>query len=126
MDSYVKLQDLTAQRESAIDETFDQMARLLQGSDEKGSVQFRIIEGDQRLFWGLTIKDASAKISKKKITKPDLEIVTKAQNWMQIASGALSPLEAFLQGKMRIRGDFELGKRLLTRLAATRGKIDIC
>jgi len=126
MDSYVTLRNLTEHREIDLNATFTRMAEFLEKSGEHARVQFRILKDARRLFWCLELDKDACKVNTNKTDQPGLEIVTRAETWWQIAQGSLSPLEAFLQGKMRIRGDVELGKRLMKQLASSEGRLDIC
>ena len=42
-------------------------------------------------------RKTAAKLNLKKADKPDFEIITTEETWLQIANGVLSPLRAFLQ-----------------------------
>ena len=126
MESFVKLKNLTESHEVGLGNTFEAMAKSLQDSGEKGSIQFRILRDDEHLYWCIELGSKANKVKTIKVEQPTLEIVTRADTWWQIAKSSLSPLDAFLQGKMRIRGDVDLGKRLLRRLALSEGKLDIC
>ena len=48
--------------------------------------------------------------------RPDLEIITDAETWTAIAEGKAAPLEAFGQGKVRVRGDIELARHFVRRV----------
>jgi putative sterol carrier protein len=102
------------------------MAVLLKNSAEKGRVQFRILDKDRHHYWNLLLHAKGCSVRPVKVNKPDLEIVTTVETWRQMAGGKLSPLIAFVRGKMRVRGDEKLGKRLLKELASSEGKTDIC
>ena len=52
--------------------------------------------------------------------------MTRSETWQEIACGKLSPIEAFVSGKLRVRGDTELGKRLVKELTEDDGVVDIC
>jgi putative sterol carrier protein len=60
------------------------------------------------------------------VKKPDLEILTKRETWEQIARGTISPIEAFVTGQMRVRGNYKLGPKIIKHLAVSPGRIDIC
>jgi putative sterol carrier protein len=98
------------------------MAESLTGSEEDARIQFRILEGTQELSWHLDLTSKGCQVRAERIFRPDFEIITKAETWKQIALGSLSPLRAFIQGKMRVRGNIELGKRFLQRLASSSDK----
>jgi putative sterol carrier protein len=102
------------------------MAGQLGDSGEQADVQFRILDGDERRYYCLSIDCCGCQASSDRAEDPALEIVTRAETWWQIVGGDLSPLDAFIQGKLRVRGDVDLGKRLLRQLAGSEGKVDIC
>jgi putative sterol carrier protein len=58
----------------------------------------------------------------KETDRPDFEIIAKEEFWWQIAEGSLAPLRAFCESKMGLRGDIQLGERLLMQLAAQKGR----
>ena len=88
-------------------------------SSEKGDLQASIYDEEGKTtHYVLKVANGKAQLQTSKIAKPDFEIVTNKETVLQIAKGRLSPLTAFYQGQMRIRGDLELGKRLLARLGS--------
>jgi Putative sterol carrier protein len=121
MNSYFTLRSLMGPTEKDLGTTFQRMAELLEGSDEPARVQFRILNGEKQLCWCLELGPKACHVRAKSIDHPDFEMITNAETWWQIAEGSLSPLRAFTQGKMRVRGNIELGKRILKRLALSEG-----
>lgn len=126
MTSYVTLRKLTEPTERDIDRTFGRMAELLRESGESGRVHFRIVDAQARLSWSLDLNREVCHARAEAIEHPDLEVVTRRETWWQMAEGSLSPLDAIFQGKLAVRGDVELGKRLLKKLASSEGEVDIC
>jgi putative sterol carrier protein len=127
-DSLPKFRSLTERRKkNDLGHTFQRMAEFLGGTEERGWVQFRIRNGEERRYWCLELGPEGAKAHSKRTTSPDFEVVTPAGTWWQIAEGSISPLEALGQGKMRIRGDVRLGRLILRRLASQEGSlVDMC
>ena len=126
MEKYATVRCLTGRKKGDVGETFERMAVLLKNSAEKGRVQFRILDKERHHYWNLRLHAKGCSVRPAKVNKPDLEIVTTVETWRQMAGGKLSPLIAFVSGKMRVRGDEKLGKRLLKELASSEGKTDIC
>ena len=117
MQNYVTLQRLSAPTTSDLGKTFDRAAEILTRSKEEATIQFRLV-GETPTCWTISLGGKGAKaVADKPVTKPDFEIITSTETWAQIADGALAPLRAFTQGKMRVRGDIELGEKLLKRLS---------
>jgi putative sterol carrier protein len=123
---YVTVRSLLGRKKADVDGTFERMAELLKDSPDNGSIQFRIVDKEQPRYWNLSLDAQGCTAHFDRLNKPDLEIITNAETWLQIAGGKLSPLIAFARGKMRIRGDEKLGKRLLKQLASSEGRTDIC
>ena len=93
-----------------IAESFERMAAFLATADRAALLQFTISDGRDVRCWCLTLTPDSCKASEGKYERPDLEILTTVEVWQMIASGELSPLEAFGQGKLRVRGDIALAR----------------
>jgi putative sterol carrier protein len=56
--------------------------------------------------------------------RPDLEIRCSDETLWAMLSGSFSPVEAFRDGKLRVRGDEQLGKKVLRHLAGPEGSVD--
>lgn len=126
MTEYVTIRSLTQHSENDIDQSFERLVEQLNNTGESALIQFRVLSEGKRAFKGLKLTKQGCRMSNQEYDKPNLEVIMSSDTWMKIASGSYSPLEAFIQGKMRIRGDEALGKRILQRLASSDGKIDIC
>jgi putative sterol carrier protein len=133
-DSLAKIRDLTEPGKNDVDHTIRRMAELLGETEERGWIQFRIKDGEEWKYWCLELGPEGCKAHAGRVTRPAFEVVTPtfelitpAGTWWQIAKGSIAPLEAFGEGKMRIRGNVELGKLLLKRLASSEGGlVDTC
>ena len=123
---YVTIRSLLGRKKADVEGTFERLSEMLKQSADNGSIQFRIVDKDQPRYWNLRLDAQGCSVHVDRVNKPDLEIITTAETWLQIAGGKLSPLIAFARRKMRIRGDEKLGKRLLKQLASSEGKTDIC
>jgi putative sterol carrier protein len=103
------------------------VAKALDESGEKGIVQCRILGAKDSNNFCLKLTPGQCSLEIKKIKKPNLELILRDKIAWDLLRGSLSPLEAFRHGKMRIRGDAPLGKRLLKLLASTQdAQFDIC
>jgi putative sterol carrier protein len=66
--------------------------------------------------WCLAMTPSGCEVTETATERPDLEIVTDATSWADIASGKLAVLEAFGLGKVRVRGSIELARVIARRL----------
>jgi putative sterol carrier protein len=125
MQRFATFRPLTQRLRSEIGETLRGMSASLRQTRERGRIHFRILDATGRTDWTLELGKAS-KVVERAVGKPKLEVVTRADTWHLIAAGELSPLEAFITGKLRLRGDVEMAKRIVRHLAISEGEIDIC
>jgi putative sterol carrier protein len=117
MNAYFTFRKLSPAAEKNLEATFQHMADLLEGSAEPARIQFQILEGDKKSVWLLDLGPTSCRLSTEKDERPDFEIITTADTWWNLAEGSLSPFRAFTQGKLRVLGDIDLGRRVLQGLA---------
>ena len=100
--------------------TFKKMAEMLKATDVPGKFQFQILKGEEPSFFHIEAGKKSAKLKASRAEKADFEIITSEETWLEIASGSLAPLRAFLQNKMRIRGNVEIGQRFLKQFSGSK------
>lgn len=128
MDSYVRLQKLTEPSRPELATTFQRLAEILSKTTNGRplQLQFSILDKDSEepTQWSVAITKEGGAVAQKAAERPDVEIITAADTWWQIADGRLSPLEAFITGRLRVRGNIERAKRVfLVDLASAPGKL---
>jgi hypothetical protein len=126
MGTFMRLRRLT---EGGVDpaQGMAALAQRLQDLGEQGVLQVRLVgadAGDESRFWSIIAGEDSARAER--VGRPDLEIVTTAETWRRLTDGSYSPLDAFLDGKLRVRGDVDFGKRVLRHLGEPGGSVDVC
>ena len=122
---YAKLKKVMDPGEKDLDRAFSRLADMLRGSGEVAEAQVDIVRGRSKQQWTLSLEPKAASASKKSARRPDLRLMVAEETARRILEGELSPIEAFVSGNLRIRGNTELAKRLLKR-AGGRGETDIC
>jgi len=76
------------------------------------------IGGDDGGKWFADLtKEAGPYIEKKDAEAKCTITVPKAEDWVSIATGKLNPTSAFMQGKIKVKGDMSLAMKLQTLLA---------
>jgi putative sterol carrier protein len=103
---------------------FERLAKLLESSGELAEVQFDIVEGRTSDAWTLSLDRKTAAANNRAARQPDVRIIVSRTTWQEIAAQDRSPLDAYVSGKLRIRGDTKLARRLFKR-AAGRGQTDL-
>ena len=104
-----------------LDKSISQLATRFEGRKVEGSL-FVDLHDDDAAKYTLSMKGGQAEVTKEE-TRADLTVRTDKATWVEMATGRLSPVEAFLMGKMELHGDIGLGKRLYA-LAAKSEQID--
>ena len=69
--------------------------------------------GDQASNWLITIKDQECKVEEGSVSNPDLTIKAKAEDGVQLLTGNLDPMRAYMLGKIKVFGDLSLGMKLM-------------
>jgi putative sterol carrier protein len=103
---------------------FERLARALKTSGETADIQFDIVEGRTTHHWHVALRQKSATATNQVAHRPDVRLIVAKKTWQQVAVGELSPLDAFLSGQMRFRGDVETANRIYRKLAG-RGVTEI-
>jgi putative sterol carrier protein len=124
---FATLKNLASSGSSA-DQTLNRLAELLSQSKLRGTFQLRLLrEGKMEgasvhsVAFGSTKAKASTKRS-----KPTVELITTPETWAEIASGRTAPHDAFLGGRMRVRGDVRVAQLMLKHLAGSEGLTSVC
>jgi putative sterol carrier protein len=102
------------------------MAKLLDKAGETATTQFTVLMPDGLARWRIDLQESGASCREEAADAADLEIVVGEGTWWEIASGRLSPVDAFSRGELRILGDTALATRLYKALAAPEGMTDVC
>jgi hypothetical protein len=96
-----------------LDGTFGRLGELLGAVRYPMVVAFHITEGDQVRSWFLDASSAGCNVSSEAPRRPDVEAILDLGTWQLMASGGISPLEAFLGGRMRVRGSTSIARRFV-------------
>jgi putative sterol carrier protein len=103
-------------KQTELGASFKRIAEALGKSKRTGAIQFTIQDGRSTRSWCLNMTPSGCDVSESRVESPDLEILTDAELWTEIARGDVAPLEAFGQGRVRVRGDVELARVLAKRM----------
>lgn len=123
MSTYMKLRNFVVSgEESNLDLTVQRIAEALRETNERAQLQICVVSDEESYFYrGLQVDKNICEVSSEQIDNSDFEVITSEETWLQISSGTYSPVQAFLDGKMRIRGDVKLGERILQQLGTGTG-----
>jgi putative sterol carrier protein len=97
------------------------IAKLIHGMPERfmaekapgvdAVVQYHLL-GEQGGEWVIRIGNGCCTVERGRTEKPNLAVTAHAADYLQIASGQLSAMSAFAEGKVKLEGDLALGLRM--------------
>jgi hypothetical protein len=120
---YAVLPDLAEATGGDLDRVIGRLAEAIGQMGETGTVRLRFSPapqaGERRSY---VLHLAAADLDG--ASRNQVELLLAPATLMMIASGAYSPVRAFLDGKLRVRGDVDLAKRVLRHLAGPDGRVD--
>lgn len=88
---------------------------LLSNGGYNGIYQF-IIESEEPLYFYIVYKDGLQAVKEGIANKNDVVISTTAKNLKDLITGELGSFFALLSGKIKIKGDLVLAKRIISLL----------
>ena len=74
-------------------------------------VQFKI-SGDNGGDWVLTITDGKLEITDGTVDGPNMTLIMKDKDYVDLVNGKLSGQKAFMTGKLKFKGDMNLGMKM--------------
>ena len=98
------------------DQVFEQMPNFLipeKAGSTKATIQFDL-SGDQGGKWWLKIADGKAESGKGEVEAPTLTLIADANDYVKISTGQMDGTAAFMQGKLKIKGDMGLAIKMQT------------
>ena len=99
---------------SVIGNVFNEMAKHFNPSAATGLTvvyQFNI-SGTQGGKWAFQIANNACELIEGGVDNPSVEIALADNDWMAIREGKLNSQMAFMQGKLKIKGDMNLAMKL--------------
>lgn len=74
-------------------------------------VQFKI-SGENGGEWVLTIKDQKLEVTDGNVDNANMTLIMKDKDYVALVNGKLSGQKAFMSGKLKFKGDMNLGMKL--------------
>lgn len=62
--------------------------------------------------WTLKIANGTASVAKGPAQSPNTTLIASTEDWMNIATGKLNPMAAFMQQKLKVKGDMTMAMKL--------------
>lgn len=128
-DSYIKLRKLTTSTDDPIEDILRRGMTELRGLVAKATVELRLI-GDAgpgaRAVHAVRLTPAGASLAPEGVAKPTLVVVTTPETFRAMANGSYAPSQAYLDGKVRILGNADLAKQIVTKLGGSGTEVAVC
>jgi putative sterol carrier protein len=98
-------------RASDIAESIESGAKLLKRGKDVGRLEVRLIGKSASRSYTFDVLAGDCRVTQGASEDRDLEIVVSDETWVEIANGDLSPVDAYLTGRMEVTGDLAFAKR---------------
>ena len=64
--------------------------------------------------WYLTLADGKLKVDPGTAPEPTMTLALSAEDFLELINGEASPMNLFMQGKVKVRGDMQLALKMQT------------
>jgi putative sterol carrier protein len=93
-------------------------ASLLKRGKDVGRLEVRLIGKRGSNSYTFDVLGGECRMRKGSPAESDFEVVVSEETWVEIANGDLSPVDAYLTGRMELSGDLEFAKRQYAKVMA--------
>jgi putative sterol carrier protein len=87
-----------------------------QASGVNATIQFDL--GGEGEFY-VIIKDGTVEANEGKADSPNMTLISTAEDYFNVATGKLNPMQAFMSGKIKVTGDMGLAMKLQSMFKAS-------
>lgn len=77
----------------------------------EATVQFNLT-GEEEVQYHVNIKDAQAEVNAGAAEEPEAIFTAKAEDYADVVHGRINAMQAFMQGKLKVKGDMGLAMKL--------------
>jgi len=87
----------------------------------KGVIQIDLTKDGKTQSWAIDMKSATPSIKAEKAPKADVTLTLSDADFVQLADGKLNAQQAFMKGKLKIKGNMALAQKLEVVTKAAKG-----
>lgn len=113
-----KPKPVPAKPQSLIEPMFREIKQFLKDTPvafEKtgpGVFLFHVTGGEQEQYWNVNLNKAPGSVTKRKAAKPDVTFKIAEKHLLRIAAGKLNVQTAFVQGRLKVDGDYDKAMKM--------------
>ncbi|MFO7783679.1 MAG: SCP2 sterol-binding domain-containing protein [Thermodesulfobacteriota bacterium] len=99
---------------SSTHDVFSRMPEVFNPNSAKGLdavFQFNI-EGEDGGTWNVTVQEDSCSVEQGTHDSPRVTITMSAEDWLALVNRRLNAVQAFMTGKLKVKGDLMLAQRI--------------
>jgi putative sterol carrier protein len=95
-------------------QVFDGMRKSFRAEKAKGvRVRYQLnLSGPNGGDWFIDVNDGKFKMNRGRIDNPNVTLIASDKDWVALSNDTLSGTWAFLTGRLKIRGDHALARKL--------------
>jgi len=128
-ESLIKLRNLTTKEGEPLEQIIQRGVEQMVGLKENATLQLRITGGPDpkgNTNYSIALTQSGAFLQPTPQIKPTLVVIVPHDSFMSIVDGSYSPLQAYLDGKLKPIGDVDLGKRIIIHLGGSGTQAAVC
>ena len=127
-ESYIRLRDLGMKAGESVKDVIQRNLSQLRGLNEKAVVQLRITGLDKQTpeRYSIALTPSGASLQTQDFPKPTLAAILSSDTFTRIANGSYSPVQAYVDGKLKLIGNVDVGKRLIRHMAGSGTTAGVC
>lgn len=133
---YATLRNLTIEASEPIERIVTRAAQHLDNLRDTGILHLRLIqprgEPAQRTNFSIALSSAGAVLledggpGRKGFDRSALSVLTMTDSFRRIVEGTYSPVQAYLDGRLHLHGNVDLGKSIVLHLLRAGGPLAFC
>ena len=116
--SFARLRTLARPQDNTA-KSITQLSKALSGFGRPVRLHIGLLsgpDGERVQHWDVQGGTKSGKVKRGKPKGADVMVVMRPETWAEISQGQLAPYEALYSGKLRVGGDFEIAKGIVSHL----------